>query len=321
MGGHRVAFIVGCVSILAAQTGPPARASLARGARSSGCRVPDVRGFEFAYARDLLSKAGCHVGSVHRLGRAGRGLVVVAQSPAPGARLSKGRRERLTLGRVAPGAGCPLPRFQLRARSAGAYVWESVTGNPLSGGDRPYSVRLLACVPPAGRPLVVWEEPVVPSSSSYGQVQTAGHAVGLVVSEGDQYTSRTVFDVLDLSRPEPLDNCEYLHGPQLSQPPRYCPTEINEVVVASGGVMALPSETFEGLVDQYVLDPQGDVAWLGNLAGVKGLYLAAAPAKVREHTNKLVEKNPGAVTGLRLANGLLSWIAGGEAHSVAVGSA
>jgi hypothetical protein len=66
----------------------------------TACAVPRLRGLKLLAAKRLLAKRGCSLGRVSRARsrRVARGRVV-AQRPAPGRRLARGARVRVTLSR------------------------------------------------------------------------------------------------------------------------------------------------------------------------------------------------------------------------------
>jgi hypothetical protein len=275
---------------------------------SRGCTAPDVRGFVVDYAQDVLSEAHCRLGVVRSQRRSHRGLVIVSQTPAPGGHAA-GRRVSVTLGHYTPPRGCTGGRFQLLAQTRSLYVWQDAVGDPLSyrlpqaAEARDPRLALRACLRPAGRPFTLWElndrEVAIQDSGGYRDVQASGSVVGLVEWQADQYTNVETLTVL---RVLPASRCPHR---------RPCAEQVDGVGVEGGGINGSPPGTLFGGVDRYVLDPGGDVAWLGRVGARADLFLMTPKRK----QPWLVELADTPVTNLALASGNLTWTSGGQPHS------
>jgi hypothetical protein len=267
-------------------------------ARAKRCRVPDVRGYELAYARDLIEGGHCRLGIVHRTARSGA-RVVLAETPPPGSLIQGGRRVDLRLGPRPHQRGCQAPRFQVRAHTPQAYAWEMVLGNP--NGPNRWSETLEGCAPPHGPMMTLWSadhESVGLGGASFSKLETAGHVVAFVASSFDQYGSEQRLEVFDLARTSTSSRCAQ------------CASPVVDVLV---GLIPPAVGTLSGQLQRYVLDPSGDVAWLQRTGSAQTLYLATPQSP----TPSKVDTGPD-LSDVRLADGKLTWASGGQARSEAI---
>jgi hypothetical protein len=267
-------------------------------ASAKRCRVPDVRGYELAYARDLIEGGHCRLGIVHRAARSGA-RVVLAETPPPGSRIQGGRRVDLWLGPRPRQRGCQAPRFQVRARTPQAYVWEMVLGNP--NGPNRWSETLEGCAPPHGPVTPLWsanDESVGLGGASFTKLETAGRVVAFVASAFDQNGSEEQLEVFDLARTSTSSTCAQ------------CASPVVDVLV---GLIPPGVGTLSGQLQRYVLDPSGDVAWLQRTGSTQTLYLATPQSP----TPAKVDTGPD-LSDARLADGKLTWASGGQGRSEAI---
>jgi hypothetical protein len=277
---------------------PVALAGGGANARAQRCRVPDIRGYELAYARDLIEGGHCRLGIVHRTARSGA-RVVLAETPRPGSLIQGGRRVDIRLGPRPQQRGCQAPRFQVRARTPQAYVWETVLGNP--NGPNRWSETLEGCAPPRGPVMTLWsanDESLGLGSASFGELETAGRVVAFIARAFDQYGSEERLEVFDLARTSASSTCAQ------------CASPVVDVLV---GLIPPGVGTPSGQLQGYVLDPSADVAWLQRTGSTQTLYLATPQSP----TPANVDTGPD-LSDVRLADGMLTWASGGQARSEAI---
>ncbi len=288
---------------------PTARSEQAASpAASSGCVVPDVRGYQTSYARALIDEARCRLGTVRGDGAG----VVVAEHPAPGAHARAGQVVSLALG-PRPHS-CRQQRFQMLERTSKLRVWRNAVGDPdeQGGNPRPWSIALQACRPPSGPVVTLWsinDEEAVQDSSVFSDLRVIGTVVAFVDKDSSQYGSAETLEVRDLARHAPGAGCP----PGNQQPAaRYC---LLTAAVGRTGEPSGPQPPVDAL-SEYAIDKLGDVAWVQKLGAVETLYLSTPAA----HHPVTIEAGA-SIDGVALSAGVLRWSSGGQQHSQSVPAA
>jgi hypothetical protein len=279
---------------------------------SSGCVVPDVRGYQTSYARALIDEARCRLGTVRGSGAANGTGIVIAERPAPGTQAPARQVVSLVLG-PRP-RGCRQQRFQMLDRTSKLRVWRDAVGDPAEqgGNPRPWSIALQACRPPSGPVVTLWSinyEDAVQDSSVFSDLRVLGTVVAFVETDSSQYGSAETLEVRDLARGAPGAGC-----PRGNQQPaaRYC---LLTAPVGHTGEPSGPELPVDKLAE-YAIDELGDVAWVQKLGAVETLYLSTPTA----HHPATIEA-AGSIGGVALSAGVLSWSSGGQQHSQSVPAA
>lgn len=271
--------------------------------------MPDVRGYQTAYARAALDQAHCRLGSLRRERGAGSAGVVISERPAPGTRAPARQPVSLVVG-PRP-RGCAQERYQMLERTSELRVWLGAEGDPDEGLNepKPWRIALQACRPPSGPVVTMWSissEEAIQDSSVYSDLRVLGTVVAFVVTDSSQYGGVETLEVRDLSRRAPGAGCP--RGNQLPAA-RYC------LLTALVGVAGEPSgvQAPVNALSEYAIDSLGNVAWVRKVGPTETLYLSTPLA-----SRPIVIEVAAGIGDVALAGGVLSWSSGVQQHSETV---
>lgn len=275
------------------------------------CHVPRLLGLERAFAAGALRNylvpecARLHLGhiTIRHLHRRGR-LIVVSQTPRARTPTVGYGSVNVTLAPAPPvPKRCRPPAFyQVLVHTPRLVVWKITRGTEAHGSES-FIENYYACAPPKGRKRVI--ATAFSEGTRGGAIEalsSAGSVVGVTSGSGNQYGSSETLAVYNLKtgRKFHITVSRYSEGSSV-------PGE------GPAGLAKLGKPVGEG-AEPFVLNPNGDVAWLGKIEQPSTqppqfvLYLHD------QHGTRRITAGPN-ISNLAFAGALLTWESAGVAQS------
>jgi hypothetical protein len=273
------------------------------------CEAPALIGLDRVFAEQAVlgnRTSGCEervlLGHVHFVSAHRAGLyVVVSQSPRAGAASDGYLRVSFDLERespIPPPGVCQAPRFfQRLVTSTQLIVWKAIPGTP-EDWETYYG-----CVPPRGpvRTIATTDEYTV-DGSSVGPLASAGHLLGFVFTSGGRDGGGQSLEIYDVAAGQRM----FSVTTDASGPYNGGPEPLPEL-------RRLGSPVGRGVYG-FVLDANGDIAWLGRAEG--------SPAEsqslvlyIHDHSGTRKLSVAREINKLAFQGGQLTWEANGAQYS------
>jgi streptogramin lyase len=275
------------------------------------CHVPRLLGLERAFAAGALHNylvpecSRLHLGhitirQVHRRGR----LIVVSQTPRVGTPTVGYGGVNVTLAPAPPiPKRCRPPAFyQVLVDTPRLVVWKIKRGTRAHDTES-FTENYYACAPPKGRKRVI--ATACSQGTSGGAIEalsSAGSVVGVTSSGGNQYGSSETLAVYNLAtgRKFIITVSNYSEG---SSSPTEGPEELAKLGKPAG----------QG-AEPFVLNPNGDVAWLGKTEPSSTQPSQWVVYLHDQHGTRRVTAGPD-ISNLAFAGTLLTWRSAGVTQS------
>jgi len=293
--------------VLASAAAATARPAHARAASAAACGVPRILGLERFFANVELFHSvgpGCPplklgrvtISHTHRHGP----LIVVSQTPRPGAPAGRHRRVAVTLAPAPPlPRACRAPAlYKLLADTHELIVWRVTRAGRGEHEPEEASQTYYACVPPDGS-----KRELVETGENGAELVSAGTFVAFTETSGNRYGGGQALKLEDVLNGRRFGLSVIAYGPVSNAPPPEALAKLGEPV----GLAA----------EDLAVDAGGDLAWVAQSDGSSGhppqlvLYLRA-----QEQIRKLAVAAQ--IGDVAFSGAELTWSAEGVAQSAPI---